>query len=88
MAWGQSSVGRKDREDDPVVEEEGIGARGLPTVFPESLYYVVYASQRFLHCHLVQGEWKDSTSGGCNLSPVWKKNPRYLLALASHAKVK
>lgn len=39
-------------------------------------------------CITLQGEWKEGNSGGCDLSPVWKRNPRYILAMASHAKVK
>jgi hypothetical protein len=36
---------------------------------------------------VAQGEWREETSGGCDLNPVWKKNPRFLLALAHPTRV-
>ncbi|KAG1659729.1 hypothetical protein FOA52_009446 [Chlamydomonas sp. UWO 241] len=32
------------------------------------------------------GEWMPESSGGCDLNPVWKKNPRYLLILKAPCK--
>ena len=37
-------------------------------------------------CMVVQGEWGKDTSGGCDLNPVWRKNPRYLLVLSQPAR--
>lgn len=39
-------------------------------------------------CMVLHGEWNSLNSGGCDMSPLWKKNPRYLLVLSSKAKIK
>lgn len=41
-----------------------------------------------LKCLALNGEWTPLNSGGCDMSPSWKKNPRYLLVLSARAKVK
>ena len=37
---------------------------------------------------VVLGEWRDDNSGGCDLHPVWKKNPRGMLVLGQPARTK
>lgn len=39
-------------------------------------------------CVASQGEWGPETSGGCDLNPLWKKNPRYLFVLSQPTKAK
>ena len=39
-------------------------------------------------CVVVQGEWGADSSGGCDLNPVWRKNPRYMLVLSQPTKAK
>jgi len=39
-------------------------------------------------CMVLQGEWHEENSGGCDLNPTWKKNPRYLLALSKNGKAR
>lgn len=39
-------------------------------------------------CSVLHGEWNHGNSGGNDMSPLWKKNPRYLFVLSNHAKVK
>uniref|UniRef100_A0A7R9V2F7 Calpain catalytic domain-containing protein n=1 Tax=Chlamydomonas euryale TaxID=1486919 RepID=A0A7R9V2F7_9CHLO len=34
----------------------------------------------------VVGEWHEENAGGCDLHPLWKKNPRYLLVTKSPSK--
>ncbi|MEW5315943.1 MAG: hypothetical protein WDW38_007338 [Sanguina aurantia] len=35
-----------------------------------------------------RGEWTDGCSGGCDINPLWRKNPRYLLRLRTAAKAR
>ena len=37
---------------------------------------------------VMHSEWGSETSGGCDLNPVWKKNPRFLMVLSQPAKAK
>ncbi|GAX81250.1 hypothetical protein CEUSTIGMA_g8682.t1 [Chlamydomonas eustigma] len=39
-------------------------------------------------CMVVKGSWGPETSGGCDLSPVWKRNPRFLLVLKENKSAK
>lgn len=39
-------------------------------------------------CVVAQGEWGQETSGGCDINPVWRKNPRWLLVLSKSTKAK
>ncbi|MEW5306402.1 MAG: hypothetical protein WDW36_008868 [Sanguina aurantia] len=35
-----------------------------------------------------RGEWTDGCAGGCDINPLWRKNPRYLLRLRTAAKAR
>ena len=37
---------------------------------------------------VMRGEWGADNAGGCDINPLWKKNPRYLLQLSKAGKVK
>lgn len=39
-------------------------------------------------CVVVNGEWKDDSSGGCDIHPLWKKNPRFLLVMSGQGRAR
>ncbi|EFJ41862.1 hypothetical protein VOLCADRAFT_98154 [Volvox carteri f. nagariensis] len=34
------------------------------------------------------GEWSSETAGGCNVNPLWRRNPKYYIVLASFGRVR
>lgn len=35
---------------------------------------------RQVHSVTLRGQWTEETAGGCDLNPMWKKNPKFLLS--------
>ncbi|GFR44608.1 hypothetical protein Agub_g5891, partial [Astrephomene gubernaculifera] len=41
-----------------------------------------------MQCMQLPGEWSAETAGGCNVNPLWRRNPKYHIVLSSYGRVR